>query len=132
MKATSTNELISLAPSLSLDQVAVQALILSCSVIFTTIHAQDFPDCEGDKLAGRHTLPILFPNGARVYITAILVAWSIALSLLWGLGVTCTAVFVAAGTFIAWRFYTKREVKVDEKTIPPYPDLAINRSNAAC
>ncbi|ESK90541.1 integral membrane protein [Moniliophthora roreri MCA 2997] len=101
---------------LQLDDIALQALTLSCSVIFTTIHAQDFPDYEGDRLAGRHTLPILYPKGARVYITAILVGWSVALSMLWNLGAVCSIVYIAVGSFIAWRFFTKREVKQDEKT----------------
>ena len=105
-----------LAPNLSLDEVAVRALVLSCALIFTTIHAQDFPDREGDKLAGRKTLPILFPEASRVYIAVVLVAWSIALSLFWGLGLICSAVFVAAGSFIAWKFFTERDVESDERT----------------
>ncbi|KAL0574512.1 hypothetical protein V5O48_007445 [Marasmius crinis-equi] len=109
-------DILSLAPHLSLDEVAIRALTLSCALIFTTIHAQDFPDREGDKLAGRKTLPIVWPEASRVYIAAVLVAWSIALSLLWGLGLICCTVFIAAGSFIAWRFYTKREVESDEKT----------------
>ncbi|KAF9262552.1 hypothetical protein L218DRAFT_903462 [Marasmius fiardii PR-910] len=99
-----------------LDEVAIQALAMSCALIFTTIHAQDFPDCEGDRLAGRKTLPILFPQGARVYITAVLVAWSVGLAWFWELGLVCSAVFTAAGSFIAWRFYTKRDLEADERT----------------
>ncbi|KAK1231993.1 hypothetical protein PQX77_004874 [Marasmius sp. AFHP31] len=104
------------SPNLSLDEIAIRALIASCLLIFTTIHAQDFPDLEGDKLAGRKTLPICFPEASRVYIAAVLVAWSMGLSWFWGLGPIFSAVFVIAGSFIAWRFYTKQNVAADEKT----------------
>lgn len=97
-------------------------VLLSCSVIFTTIHAQDFPDYDGDLAEGRRTLPILYPEGARLYMAAILVAWSAALTMLWNLGPVCSVIYIAAGSFIAWRFYTKRGynkrgVRYDEKTL---------------
>ncbi|KAG7091430.1 hypothetical protein E1B28_010466 [Marasmius oreades] len=104
------------SPHFELDDIAIHALILSCALIFTTIHAQDFPDCEGDRQAGRKTLPILFPEGARVYISAILVAWSIALAWYWNIGLVCSGAFTAAGTFIAWRFFVKRDLASDEST----------------
>nr|POF26058.1 hypothetical protein CFP56_22206 [Quercus suber] len=52
-----------------------------------TIHVQDFPDCGGDRIANRKTLPILFDKGQmagrlRELTAYLLVAWSAAFLLL--------------------------------------------------
>ncbi|KAK7054627.1 hypothetical protein VNI00_003090 [Paramarasmius palmivorus] len=102
------------SPNFTLDMTSIQAIILSGALIFTTIHAQDFADVEGDKQSGRRTLPIVYPEGSRVYILTMLIGWSIALSFFWGLGPICGAVFVLAGTFVGMRYYMKRDVLSDE------------------
>jgi hypothetical protein len=89
-------------------------------VIFTTIHAQDFADCEGDRQSGRRTLPIVAPEGSRLYILTALVMWSMWLSVFWELGVFCTLLLSATGTSIGIRYYGKRIVHEDERSYRLY------------
>lgn len=49
-------------------------------VIFTTIHALDFKDIEGDGLIGRRTLPILYPLVSRLCTAALIPFWSLLLA----------------------------------------------------
>ncbi|KAF9238256.1 hypothetical protein BU15DRAFT_62665 [Melanogaster broomeanus] len=44
------------------EKLAVQ---LSVAVFATTLHCQDFKDVDGDRLMGRHTLPMICVVGAR-------------------------------------------------------------------
>lgn len=55
-------------------------------VIFTTVHAQDFQDQEGDKESGKLTLPLLLGDGVKgkLSVAAPVLAWSI--SVPWSLG----------------------------------------------
>ena len=55
----------------------LMAIIGSAVVIFTTIHAQDFPDDEGDKLLGRKTLTLAYPEFARIAMPFMLIFWSL-------------------------------------------------------
>ncbi|KIY43457.1 hypothetical protein FISHEDRAFT_67929 [Fistulina hepatica ATCC 64428] len=91
-----------------LDDSAILALILSGSIILTTIQAQDFADREGDKKSSRRTLPISFPEGSRVYTFLMLVVWSFTVSRLWHLGPISSHVFISFGSWIGYRYYSKR------------------------
>lgn len=104
----------------TLDRTALISIILSGTVIFTTIHAQDFADCEGDKQSGRLTLPIVAPNGSRIYILVALVLWSIGLARIWSLGPLSSAAIASAGALIGQRYYKLREVTEDEKSYVLY------------
>lgn len=55
-------------------------------VIFTTVHAQDFQDQEGDRESGKFTLQLLIGDGSkgRLSIAVLVLAWSIFLP--WALG----------------------------------------------
>lgn len=75
------------------DRTSLIALLASGLLIFTTIHAQDFADADGDRRSGRRTLPIIAPEGSRVYILVALPLWSIMLSVLWGLGPLSAVMF---------------------------------------
>jgi len=68
--------------SRTLVSFAINALI-----ILSTIHAQDFRDEVGDKLMGRQTIPIVWPEGSRVWILVMLTAWSVGLSWACGLAI---------------------------------------------
>ncbi|KAJ7580831.1 UbiA prenyltransferase family [Mycena floridula] len=105
-----------LSKDMVLDAVALKALMLTALLIFTTIHAQDFADCEGDKQSGRRTLPIVFPEGSRVYIMLIIVAWSVTLCAIWSVGTLGSALIVGSGTFVGWRYFEMRAASEDEKS----------------
>lgn len=102
------------------DQTSLIALLVSGLLIFTTIHAQDFADAEGDKQSGRRTLPIIAPEGSRMYILAALPLWSIALSTLWGLGPLSTTMFLCMGAFVGSRYFRFRDAKQDDKSYVLY------------
>ncbi|KAI0746376.1 UbiA prenyltransferase family [Daedaleopsis nitida] len=91
-----------------LDSVSMLAVFLSGAVIMTTIQAQDFADVEGDAALGRVTLPIYAPEFSRVLTLCTLVAWSIALSVVWGIGPLYGGIFIALGAYVGWRFYCLR------------------------
>ncbi|KAG8217134.1 UbiA prenyltransferase family [Butyriboletus roseoflavus] len=102
------------------DRTSLIALLTSGLLIFTTIHAQDFPDADGDRRFGRRTLPIVAPEGSRVYILAALPLWSIALSALWGLGPLSAIVFLCMGAFVGSQYFRFRDVKHDETSFVLY------------
>ena len=56
------------------------AQVLISLVIFTTIHALDFKDVDGDGLIGRRTLPILYPVVSRLCTAALIPFWSLLLA----------------------------------------------------
>ncbi|KAG9318041.1 hypothetical protein JVU11DRAFT_105 [Chiua virens] len=102
------------------DRTSLIALFVSGLLIFTTIHAQDFADAEGDKLSGRRTLPIVAPEGSRRYILAALPLWSIALSALWGLGPLSAIMFLCMGAFVGSQYFRFRDVKHDQASYVLY------------
>ncbi|KAF8459728.1 UbiA prenyltransferase family [Gautieria morchelliformis] len=97
----------------SLDRIAFQAVIFSASIILTTIHAQDFPDVEGDRVQGRVTLPIYAPNGSRILTFIALIAWSIHLGWIWGIGWLWHLFLSALGGYVGWRYYHFRAAVED-------------------
>ena len=95
----------------TLISFAVNALI-----IFSTIHAQDFRDEIGDKLMGRRTIPIVWPEGSRVWILAMLAAWSVGLSWACDLAVPFSALFCCLSLYVGLRFFQKRTADADRRT----------------
>jgi len=104
----------------SLDRTSATALACSAVVIFMTIHAQDFADAEGDRMSGRRTLPIVAPEGSRIYMLCILPLLSLGLAYIWSLGSICTALFVTAGLGVGLRSYLFRDEASDESTYRLY------------
>ncbi|TFK68105.1 hypothetical protein BDN72DRAFT_61470 [Pluteus cervinus] len=102
-----------LSPTRTFDKTALIALACSTLIIFTTIHAQDFADVEGDKVSGRRTIPIIAPEGARISMLALLLGWSTILAALWGLGPVSGALFFAMGGFVGARYFSLRDEKDD-------------------
>ena len=95
----------------TLISFAVNALI-----IFSTIHAQDFRDEVGDKLMGRRTIPIVWPKGSRVWILAILTAWSVGLSWACGLAIPFSVPFCLLSLFVGLRFFRERTAGADRRS----------------
>jgi 4-hydroxybenzoate polyprenyltransferase len=97
--------------SRTLITIAINALI-----IISTIHAQDFRDEAGDKLIGRQTIPILWPEGSRVMILVMLTAWSVGLSWASKLAIPFSVPFCCWSLFVGLRFFQKRTVDEDRRT----------------
>jgi len=87
-----------------LDEIALSAVVASVGIFATTIHTQDFKDCEGDALVGRKTIPITMPSLARPSVFVGLMAWSIGLSIFWELNQLFSVLFCALGLFVSLRF----------------------------
>jgi 4-hydroxybenzoate polyprenyltransferase len=101
----------SMMSSRTLISFAVNALI-----IFSTIHAQDFRDEVGDKLMGRRTIPIVWPEASRVWILAILTAWSVGLSWACGMAIPFSVPFCFLSLFVGLRFFQKRTADADRRS----------------
>jgi 4-hydroxybenzoate polyprenyltransferase len=95
----------------TLISFAVNALI-----IFSTIHAQDFRDEVGDKLMGRRTIPIVWPEGSRIWILVILAAWSVGLSWAFNLAIPFLVPFCCLSLFVGLRFFGKRTADADRRS----------------
>lgn len=104
------------APTRSLDKTALLALLCSTSIIFTTIHAQDFADVEGDKASGRRTLPIVAPEGSRVWMLVALMLWSCVLAGLWGLGPVSGTLYFCTGSLVGARYFKLRKIDDDKRS----------------
>jgi 1,4-dihydroxy-2-naphthoate octaprenyltransferase len=99
-----------------MDSVSVTAVIISGILVFTAIHAQDFPDVEGDKTVGRMTFPIYAPELSRFLMLFVTVAWSIFLSWFWKVGPISTALFTSFGIHVGLRCYCWRTLEADRKS----------------
>ncbi|KAG2142942.1 UbiA prenyltransferase family [Suillus clintonianus] len=99
-----------------LDGTSITALACSALVIFMTIHAQDFADANGDRMSGRRTLPIVAPEGSRVYMLCALPLISLALSFIWSLGPLCSVLFVSTGLWVGLRCFLFRDEINDQST----------------
>lgn len=67
-------------------------------VITTTVHAQDFPDVEGDRVRGRKTMPLIYGEGfSRWFLAAWVLFWSLICPAIWHVVfplVWCVSVFI--------------------------------------
>ena len=67
-----------------LNNLLCKWLILLAAVITTTVHAQDFPDVDGDSACGRRTMPLLYGQvWSRYGLAVSLVFWSIVCLTFW-------------------------------------------------
>ncbi|KAJ7461956.1 UbiA prenyltransferase family-domain-containing protein [Mycena latifolia] len=96
--------------------LAKLALGLSLAILATTIHAQDYQDREGDRLAGRRTAPIVFPSISRYTTLVGLIGWSIILPRIWQLDIIAQSAVILLGTLVGVRCVAFRTVKDDEVT----------------
>ncbi|KAH7903082.1 hypothetical protein BJ138DRAFT_1021170, partial [Hygrophoropsis aurantiaca] len=109
-----------LGATLILCGITFIALCISGLVIFTTIHAQDFGDAEGDRISGRRTLPIVASEGSRTYIPAALPLWSLILSTIWDLGPLSSVIFVMMGAFVGTQYFRFRDARHDKLSFVLY------------
>ncbi|KAG0699518.1 UbiA prenyltransferase family-domain-containing protein [Suillus ampliporus] len=93
----------------SLDRTSITALCCSALVILVTIHVQDFADVKGDRMLGRRTLPIVAPEGSRIYILCVLPLISFALASFWSLGPLCSILFISMGIGVGLRCFLVRD-----------------------
>ncbi|KAJ3887916.1 UbiA prenyltransferase family [Lentinula edodes] len=89
------------------------AIIGSALIIFTTIHAQDFRDDEGDALLGRRTFTLSFPVFSRISMPFLLTAWSITLYLFSEANQFVLLALMALGAVTGVRFLTLKSAKDD-------------------
>ena len=130
----SRSHLISIAPfALGQSTLTIRTMIsfaINALIILSTIHAQDFRDEVGDKLMGRRTVPIAWPEGSRIGILVMLTAWSISLSWACGLAFPFSVPFCAWAVFIGLRFFRKRTAEEDQLSYRYYNVRFFNMSTA--
>ncbi|OBZ71564.1 hypothetical protein A0H81_08916, partial [Grifola frondosa] len=100
--------------------IALRAQLVNALIILTTIQSQDFRDSSGDALAGRRTLPLVYPQGSRIAITTLLILWSFFLCILWGLGILPSIIFLGLGAYVGGRFVTLRSTAADRRSYVYY------------
>jgi 4-hydroxybenzoate polyprenyltransferase len=74
-------------------------LVVVCALIFTTIHAQDFGDEEGDRARGRKTVQTALGDAASRWVVVVGAGvWSVVVSAVLELGwVVMSVLFALAG-----------------------------------
>src|SRR6267154_4089537 len=110
---------MTVCPALGQSTMTSRTLISSAVnalIIFSTIHAQDFRDEVGDKLMGRRTIPIVWPEGGRVWILVMLTAWSVGLSWTCDLAIPFSVPFFCLSLFVGLRFFRKRTAGADRQS----------------
>jgi 4-hydroxybenzoate polyprenyltransferase len=100
-------------------------LAVSVAVFATTLHCQDFKDVDGDRLAGRRTLPMAFPIASRISVGLGIPFWSMCLCCIWDLDWLCTVAFVAYGCLVGARFMLYQTVEADRQSCKYYSVSAI-------
>lgn len=112
-----------------LDTIAINAILYSAIIIFTTIQSQDFPDVEGDASIGRVTFPIYAPEVSRIVTLVALIGWSLLLCALWTIGPLSASGFCTLGAYVGWRFYYLRTEEQDKAS---YRIFNVRDSVTAC
>lgn len=86
-------------------KAATWLLILACAIMSTS-HAQDFRDLEGDKVAGRVTLPLLIGDmNARLLLAFGIVFWTAVASWFWEAGLVDSLVAWMAGAAVVLNLF---------------------------
>ena len=89
-------------------------------IILTTIHAQDFCDEIGDRLHGRQTLLIIWPEASCISMLLIIFVWSFGLPWLTAIDPLYATVFFGSGVLVGLRFYFQRDVDSDRLSYDYY------------
>lgn len=97
-----------------LDFTGSFSIFIISAILATTIQAQDFQDVPGDKLVGRNTLPIAFPNISRHTPLISLLFWSAYLSFIWEIDTPARAGFTCLAVVVGLRYYLWRSTKADK------------------
>ncbi|KAG1867040.1 UbiA prenyltransferase family [Suillus tomentosus] len=112
--------LLILSRECTLNGTSIKALSCSTLVVLLTVHAQDFADVNGDRRSGRRTLPIIAPEGSRIYMLCALPLFSFALASVWSLGPLSSLLFVSMGSWVGIRYYLFRDEIRDQSTYRLY------------
>ncbi|KAI0141713.1 UbiA prenyltransferase family-domain-containing protein [Xylariaceae sp. FL1272] len=95
----------------------VQWFGLVACVIFTTVHAQDMYDQEGDAVRGRQTLPLVLGDGRSRSLLAIsTLVWSWVCPGFWNVGWEFRTASLLLALMICIRTLSFRDVGSDKKT----------------
>ncbi|KAJ4480949.1 UbiA prenyltransferase family [Lentinula aciculospora] len=105
-------------PTLSINQLA--GIICSGLIAWTTIHAQDFRDDEGDRLRNRKTFTLLYPELSRLTIPVALIGWSLALFYFSQVRIVAKAVTLMLAIWVGFRFYALRDTQNDKWSYDMY------------
>ena len=81
-----------------------------------TVQAQDFRDEEGDRTAGRRTIPIVFPRSGRPTMLLAMIFWSIYIATQCELPALLASAILAGGAFVGVRFYLLTDAASDRKS----------------
>lgn len=107
---------IALGSHLRPERILTQWFLIIGGVIFSTVQVQDLCDQEGDRAAGRNTLPLVVGDGPSRWMTALpMAAWSLICPWYWNAPVSVYVLFSAMGFVIAFRVLSKREVVDDQR-----------------
>lgn len=72
-------------------------LLVTGTIVMTTVHAQDLPDVEGDRIRGRKTMPLVYGERiARLSVTLAVCFWSLAGPSFWVSPMTIPGLVVCA------------------------------------
>lgn len=84
-------------------------------VITTTVHTQDLEDMQGDRARDRRTIPLIYGEAvSRWSIAALVLSWSIACPLFWGLKPLACVPPAALGGYLATRVVFYRSIEADK------------------
>lgn len=101
----------------SLNTVAWNWLAAIGVTVFLTVHMQDIPDQEGDRVRGRNSVPLVIGDGpARWTIATTMTAASFLLPAFWEMGLWGYSVAMTVGAVVVWRVVAKRTIEDDEVT----------------
>lgn len=101
----------------TLSNVAWTWLVMIGITVFLTVHMQDIPDQDGDRLRGRNSVPLVIgDNLARWTIAATMTVCSYLMPAFWRLGPLGSMITLAIGATVILRVLVKRSVSEDKVT----------------
>jgi 4-hydroxybenzoate polyprenyltransferase len=104
------------------SRIASVWLLLLVGAIATTCHMQDFRDVEGDRAAGRKTLPIAIGDAkARALAAVGITGWTVGACLFWGAGGMGLSLAATAGTVLMGNMLWDRTRVGDRRTWKLFP-----------
>lgn len=102
-------------------------ILVLVAAIFFTIHIQDIKDQEGDACRNRKTVPLVYGDSAGRWLVVVpLLAWSVALPILWGFTSPTAASLLGHAPLlllalvVSARTFLYKSVAADKKTFKIY------------
>ncbi|KAI1821620.1 hypothetical protein F4861DRAFT_541791 [Xylaria intraflava] len=104
------------------DGTAAVWLGMLSACITTTVHIQDFRDVQGDRVAGRRTVPLAIGDTAARLLAAVCVfGWTGAVAWYWRAAWVQVVFAAVAGGILLWNLFWDRTVKGDVFTWKLWP-----------